>query len=280
MRYLLFCVLFPIAAYSQTQYALIPEPIDVVVPCAMKDYDTLEPCLHSIREYGENIRRIIVISKERLTDAAEWYDERDFPFSLRDLIVEVYHGDEAAADAFIAHPQSRAGWIFQQFLKLYAPFVIPGISSNVLIVDSDLVFINPMKFMTDDGMPIFNVGTENWAPYFSHARRLLGLKRVFPDYSGICNYMLFQRVILEDLFQCIYDQHQIDPWRALCRCVDNRDLFAPLSEYEIYFNFTLSRTDQYEIRPLNWKTACDWQNIVRYQEQGVSYLTCHRWMRG
>ena len=32
------------------------------------------------------------------------------------------------------------GWIYQQFLKLFAPLYIPDISSNVLMVDSDVVF--------------------------------------------------------------------------------------------------------------------------------------------
>src|SRR5690349_13031044 len=185
------------AAFEKVDYALSTESIDVVVPCAAKDRETLEQCLRSIREYAYNIRRIIVVSKEHMTDMAEWYDESNYPFSLRDIIVEIFHGDEEGADAFISHPGSRATWIFQQFLKFYAPYVIPDISSNTLIVDSDLILLNPMRFMSDDGSPIFNVGSEYIEAYFHHAQRLLpGLHRVNPNYSGICNYMLFQRPVL------------------------------------------------------------------------------------
>ena len=46
----------------------------------------------------------------------------------------MFHGDAEKAREFLASPVTRIGWIYQQLLKLYAPFVIPGISSNVLVL--------------------------------------------------------------------------------------------------------------------------------------------------
>jgi hypothetical protein len=269
------------ADFDKVHYQFSTEPIDIVIPCAPKDKDTLEICIRSLQSCSNNIGRTIVVSKEPLTALAEWYDEKEYPFSIRDVIVEIFHGDESAAEAFMAKPGNRATWIFQQFLKLYAPFVIPGISSNVLIVDADNYFLNPIEFMTPEGAPIFNTSYEYVESYFQHAARLLlGIRRVHREYSGICNYILFQRPILEDLFQLIRDQHGMEPGKALCSSVDRKDLdFSCLSEYEIYFNFALLRTDQCRIHPLKWLVTCYWNSHDAYRRAQYIYITCHRWLK-
>jgi hypothetical protein len=271
------------AKIEKVHYLLSPEPIDVVIPSVPKDLDTLELCIEGIRKNGKNVRRIIVVSKERLTDSAEWFDEKQYPFSKRDLILEIFQGDEQKTDRFLTDPKARSGWIYQQFLKLYAPFVIPDISSNVLILDSDVIFLNPTAFMTEKGFPIFNTGSEYYKPYFNHMQRLLpDLTRVDRRYSGICNYMLFQRPILEDLFSCIETRHQTLAWKAICRCINHQMLYAScLSEYEIYFNFTLLRSNQARIQPLKWVRQRSWAPKERehYRSLGFSYMSCDSWIR-
>jgi hypothetical protein len=257
------------------------EPIDVVIPCAPKDLRTLEKCIQGIRDNGKNVRRIIVISKERLTESAEWFSEDAFPFTKKDLAVEIFRGDVAAASAFLYQPDTRIGWIFQQFLKFYAPFVIPEISSNVLILDADVVFLNPVQFMTKEGGPCFVPSTEPYhAPYFSHAARLLkGLRRVHEQHSGIAHHMLFQKPILEDLFDLIVQEHGVEPWKALCRATDLQDItFSGLSEYEIYFNFTLLRTNQAQLRPLRWTLVHTLRIIPGYKQAGFAFICYPTWL--
>ncbi len=54
--------------------------------------------------------------------------------------------------------------------------------------------------MSEKGEPFFNVSDEYYDEYFKHAARLLpGFRRVYPQYSGICHFMLFQKPVLEDL---------------------------------------------------------------------------------
>lgn len=259
------------ADFSQVTYEFSPEPIDVVIPCAPKDTITLEACIEGIRKNSSNIRRVIVISREPLTNQAEWFNELEYPFSVDDLAHEI--GD-------LTRLKTRMGWIFQQFLKLYAPFVIPGISSNVLILDADVIFLNPVKFMNEKGEPFFNVGNEYYEPYFKHAARLLpNLHRVHPGYSGVCHYMLFQRPILKDLFAQISSRHECEPWQALCRCIDVEEPLSPLSEYEIYFNFALLRTNQSKIRPLKWVNTGGWGKMETYRKQKYIYMACQEWIR-
>jgi len=268
----IFSFMFPIA------YELPKEPIDVVIPCTSKDIRTLSLCINGIRKYGENINRIIVVSAEKLTEDAEWFDEKNYPFTKKDVSLQIFK-DEKRAEAYLHAPKNRIGWIYQQFLKLYASFVIPDLSSNVLILDSDTVFLNPVSFYDKQtGGGYFNPGTENNKPYFTHAQRLIpGFKKIYKNYSGISHHMLFQRPILEDLFQVVEDTHNQEFWKAACDCIDKKDIFACISEYEIYFNFALGRTNQCKIRNLKWKNV-RFQGLGFFKKNGYHYVSCHAYL--
>ena len=131
------------------RYPFTSEPIDVVIPCAEKDLRTLERCIKGIYNNCDEVRRIIVISKKRLTKNAEWCSEYVFPFSRTD-IVNALSKKDAKTQAQLMRPESRTGWYYQQLLKLYAPFVIRDISSNVLVLDADTIFLNPVEFIDSE----------------------------------------------------------------------------------------------------------------------------------
>jgi len=287
MRWFLLLLCFSLHALPQKSeipkitYTFSSEPIDVVIPCVRKDLLTLEKCIEGIRKNGKNIRRVIVLSKEPLTSSAEWFDENTFSFTRHDLAVEIFHGDVQQAEEFIASPNTRISWIYQQLLKFYVPFTIPDISSNVLILDADVIFLNPVEFTNSTGGPYFIPAREYIVPYFQHAAKLLpGLRRVYAQHSGIAHHMLFQRPILEDLFQLITTQHQTEPWRAICRCIDINELYRScMSEYEIYFNFVTLRTDQGVLHPLKWDQVHTLHNLAHYQRMGYAYVACPEWFR-
>jgi hypothetical protein len=272
-----------------TQYAFSSEPIDVVIPCCKKDQVTLNYAIEGIRKYGNNIRRIIVVSKEKLTDQAEWFNENLFPFSFNDLAHELCI-DLEKDNAFLekhpgrkkwvsTHP-SYLGWVFQQLIKFYSVYVIPGISSNVLVLDSDTIFLKPITFTNSLGATNFNVGTEYHKKYFQHARRLLPhFKKLYPKYSGICHFMLLQKPVLDHLFTTIQRNHHLEFWKAFCQAVPKKNLMYPCaSEYEIYFNFALAHSDQFSITPLYWKNSHYLQKRLRYQQAGYNYVSFHAYL--
>jgi len=268
------------ASLEKITYPLSEQPIDVVIPCALKDKDLLPPCIAGIRQNGQNINRIIVVSKEKLTEDAEWFNENNYPFTKEDLAYEIFHGKTKKAQKFLASKNSRIGWIFQQFLKLYAPFVIPKISSNVLILDADVIFTKPIAFMNKNGEPFFNISTEYHLPYFEHMKRVLpDLIKVNPKQSGVTHHMLFQKPILEDLFQLITTKHRLIPWKALCRSIDLKQVkHSSLSEYEIYFNFAQLRTDQVHIRPLRFKNISPLRELTKHEIKKNDYITSHNYL--
>ncbi len=275
---LLLCFCLSLAAIEKKTFSFTTDPIDVVIPCAPKDAETLKSCIQGIRKHGKNIRRVIVVSQTKLTDEAEWFDEKKYPFDKKTLALEIFKGNQKKADKFLGKKGCRIGWIYQQFLKLYAPFVIPGISSNVLILDSDVVFLKPTEFMDEKGAPYFTLATEYHLPYFDHAKRLLPyLERVNEKHSGVAHHMLFQKPILEDLFASIEKEHRELPWKALCHTI-NPKIDSCLSEYEIYFNYTLLRTDQAHIRPLKSTNITTLDRIEKFERKGYDFITSHNYL--
>lgn len=253
--------------------------IDVVIPSIHKDKITLDLCIEGIKNNCKDVRRVIVVSSTRLTDKAEWFDEKDYPFSKADVAREIFQ-DEFQAKKYLSHPKCRIGWIYQQLLKFYAPFVIPEISSNVLILDSDVIFLKEVRFL-EENRSLFATALEYTAPYFEHANRFVpGLKRLYPEYSGICHHMLFQKELLEDLFQTVETAHQIPLWKAFCHSISRKQIFGEAaSEYEIYFNYVFTyHGDKVSLRPLKWLNVSD-LNINDWKAKDYDYIAYHEWCR-
>lgn len=271
------------ASETKTKYQLAHEPIDVVIPAIDKDLDTLDTCIEGISKYGESIRKVYVVSPKRLTTKAVWIDEKKFPFSFFDVAFAIYRNEEKAR-AYLAKPGNRIGWIYQQLLKLYAPFVIDGISSNILLLDADTVFLNPVSFLNERYEPLFNPGIGHHIPYYDHAKKLLpNFKPVFSNHSAISHHMLIQRSVMEALFETIRLHNHTEPWKAICHHIaveaSGNIINVGLSEFEIYFNFIFSTTKQAHLRILKWANVSSLNAIERYRNEGYHYISCHHYMK-
>jgi len=265
-------------AFEKTSYTFSRDPIDVVILCHKKDANTLPNGISSVQRCVIGLRRIIIISAEKYTDDAEWCDESIFPFTKESILLEICQSQNIAQQAL---KQTRTtGWIYQQFLKLYAPLCIPNISANVLIVDADVLFLQPVAFLQENGAGLYAVGSEYHKPYFEHMQRLLpDLKKLYNNYSGITHHMLFQREILIDFFDHIRAQHNLEPWVAIARTIklnrENHLIHSCLSEYEMYFNFVFARTDQVSIRHLKWKNIMRLRQLKRCIAEHYDFVAQH-----
>ncbi|MBX9639986.1 MAG: hypothetical protein K2X97_09735, partial [Mycobacteriaceae bacterium] len=118
------------ALNEKKHYVLANDPIDVVIVSHPKDVDTLDLCIEGIRRNGDHVGRVIVVSPQKLTEQAEWVDEKIFPFTKEDVALAIAKGDKEKSERVLKHPTRGAGWYLQQLLKMYSPLVISGISSN------------------------------------------------------------------------------------------------------------------------------------------------------
>lgn len=282
MRFLLLSLLWfstTYAGWEKVVYPLTTDPIDVIIPCAPKDLRTLDFCIDGIKKYGANLGRILVISKNPLTNKAEWFDEAKFPFTKEMLALELFQGDRQAAQDFLDHPNTRIGWIYQQLLKLYAPFVIPDLSPNVLVLDADVIFVRPISFLGPCGEPLFASSCEQIQEYFEHAARLLpGFQQALTNRSGVAHHMLFQKSVLTDLLEQMRQYHNTEPWKGILHCISLKNIYSSsFSEYEIYFNFAFLKTDQSILRPLKWTNVSSPSLFMAYGNQTWDFVTSHSW---
>lgn len=281
----LFFLLFSLVGFAnleKTIYPLENEPIDVLIPCTEKDLPTLIPCIKSIMKYVKDVRRIIVISNEHLTPIAEWYDEKNLPFSKEMIAEEIFSYDKQKALLYVEDPKNRLGWMLQQFIKLYAPLLIENISSNVLVVDADVIFLNPIAFLNEKKEPYLTIAYEDTSSYFAHMQKLLpGLTKVNEKQSGVAHHMLFQKSILTHLHEKVSEVHQCELWRAFCRCMDLSELYqSPFSEYEVYYNFALHTTHQAHPRKVLWTNVprSKMHRLKKIKKRGYSFVACHSYM--
>lgn len=259
--------LFPILCWS----------VDVVMPSTEKDLPTIEYAIASLRKNLMDIGRVIVVSKTKITDQAEWVSEESFPFTLQDVRREL--------NALGIRNNRRDGWYFQQLLKLYAPLVIEGIDKDVLIFDSDTVLLHPMQFVQGDQV-LFNIeivkrGERLYYPsFFEHMTRMHpSLAPKNETLTAVTHHILLQRAPLLELFELVEGYHKIPFWQVFLKVVDTRYWVLGASEYELYFHFMYNyHPEVCEIRIPKRIDVPDEKELERldyYRRQGYDFLSSH-----
>tara|TARA_R110002020_G_scaffold72542_7_gene186662 strand:+ start:6534 stop:7505 length:972 start_codon:yes stop_codon:yes gene_type:complete len=227
--------------------------IDVIIPAHEKDIETLDLCIDSIRKNVKNVRRVIVVSKYRLTENAEFYCEEDFPFSFLDV-------------GNIVGFHRKTFNYYGGLIQTTSANVIPDLERDVLICDADTIFLKETEFVTDTGLALYNVSYDipshvTVHPYLEHMEKLIpGLVKQ-TKFSGICHHMLIQRDILQEMFAKVEEIHDMEFWEADISVTlqDYKSLgpkppheSSPLlfTTYELYFNYAIKyHPDRIAIRP-------------------------------
>lgn len=250
---------------------------DIVIPVHKKDLQILEYCISFARKNLIGARRIIVISAEKHSNSAEWFDEKLYPFSID--LVRSYVGDSC-------------GWYFQQLLKLYAPLVIPDILENVLVLDSDTVFFRRVRMFNSKGVALCNISKDTKIcrkPFdikvAAHIEKLLpalavkNLPKKFQTLSGISHHMMFNRNLISEMMKKIED-HDVgkDPFYKIF--LKHSDTTHSASEYQLYYCFLLIyHPDKIQFRKLRYKNTAD-INIKKYLKRfKYHYCSFHHYLR-
>jgi len=250
---------------------------DVVIPVHERDKPILEHCINGVRKNLIGVRRIITVSKEKYTQNAEWIDEAIFPFSY---------------DLVKSYKANKAGWFFQQLLKMYSPIVIPDILPNVMVLDSDTVFFRRIPMFDKKGRAFYNLskGQRKECQTFTasvdaHIEELLPAikrKNIPPHFkllSAISHNMIFNREIMKELFEMVeaLDVDK-DPFYKIFLKNHGQGV---ASEYQIYFNFMMVfHPDLIVIRKLKFKNTSD-PDITKYSIfPKYHFCSFHHYLRG
>lgn len=216
--------------------------------------------LHHIKHFIQGYRNIYIICHipNAQIEGCISVNEDVFPFTKE--TVKKYFSESYA--------KWRGAWYFQQLMKLYAGYCIPGILDKYLVIDADILLLKPMQFIQDNKF-MFNYSNEYHYPYFNHMTRMHPSLTRQTEHSGITHHMMFYIPFMTKLFELVETYRGGKPfWQIFMESVYEEEGTSGASEYEIYFNFVLKYYPEHVmLRPL------DWTNIKNYD-----YVSVCNWM--
>lgn len=240
---------------------------DVVIPLGPNDLENIDKQIACTRSNIIGLRNIYIVTPytEYKNKDCIVIDEAIFPFYDQ---IAVYHNKD-----------KRNAWYLQQLIKLYAGFVIPGITERYLVIDADTYFLKPTQFINSENQCQYNFGREYHCHYFDHMQKLHpGFERVY-ELSGICHHMMFDCRVLKQLFEMVEKNAGLTPfWVIFLEKVEpwlRHGHGSGASEYELYFNYVCKyHSDEIEVRELCWEN-------VRTLDltKDLDYISHHHFMR-
>jgi hypothetical protein len=158
----------------QSDKALMNTTIATVISvCCRKDIKTWELVSHAITRYinAESFKVIVpkneVAAFRNITcKEIEVVSENE---ELKDI--DIY------ATAAKLGSKKRAGWYYQQLLKIHSLSQTSHDAINV-IWDADTLPLKPLNFIAEDGRLIFYTSDEHHQPYFDHIKHTLHLNKI------------------------------------------------------------------------------------------------------
>ncbi len=134
-----------------------------------------------------------------------------------------------------ANPK-RAGWYFQQFLKLGIA-QLDTISNQYLIWDADCVALRKLPPFMQENTVFCDTTDEYNKPYFDTIENLIGIKRQV-NYSFISEHFVFDKKIVLTLLNEISKDIKPNWWVDILDKVNPKELsLSGFSEYELYGNY-------------------------------------------
>ena len=206
--------------------------IDIVIPAIEKDLDTLPYVIDFARlNVLHPISNIYVISpdSEKIKQVCtakgciQIHEESFLPFRKSDIDYRVGGVD-------------RAGWMYQQFLKLSANCFCT--EENYLVLDSDTLLVRPQVFERR-GQYVFNFSDEYNKPYFDVYQRLLGYPPTCPV-SLVSHHIIVNKWLLGELKSDLEKRSGLAWYEAVLLAIDRSELSC-FSEYETYGHYVLGR---------------------------------------
>lgn len=234
---------------------------DIVICSCDKDKFILKKLIESIYKFISDYRRIIVISDKKLIDNpnVEWFDEKKFPFSKKDVYDNLNGMKEEQRVRKISY--------INQILKLYCHKIIPNLTENVLICDSDIIFIKKTSFF-ENGLPLYGnriVDYHAYLPYLKHHSKLCKefdfgnlfgndkLKKQNKFTSGICHHIIYNKFIINELIEKIETIHNRTFWKIYLNLTNTKTDNIEPANCELYYNYiNLYHKDKFKIRAIKW----------------------------
>lgn len=235
---------------------------DIIVPIVIADVAILKKNLKYIRRNLKGGRKVIAIASLEVKKAlnVDEYPEIDFEDEN-----SIFPGMNLENIGKILEERGcskkRAGWYFQQFLKLAYAYKCQG--EYYLSWDSDTVPIQIIE-MFENGKPVFDMKTEYHLPYFDTIRKLFNDKvgKLLPR-SFIAEHMLFCTEYVKAMINEIESNSALYGnafWEKILWAIDEKAIsFSGFSEFETYGSYVYKvYQDKYILREKESLRAGAW----------------------
>jgi len=176
-----------------------------------------------------NLNNLLLINENKLFDQFNFQSVADF------LKHKIANGD-------------RAGWYFQQFLKMEVSKIIQ--SDYYLIWDADTIPLKPINFFDQEDKVLIHKSEENHNPYFETLEHILGITKTV-NYSFISEHFMVQTKLMQKMLLELSTnaENQVWPYYILENIATKDMALSGFSEYETYGNFLKStHPDAFRLR--------------------------------
>jgi len=283
--------------YCNKNHNLLSQCMDILIPYSEKDYTTFiqNGGLKSILKFVHDIRFVYIVSK-----SCSSFKQFLLPNNKIKWINE-------STLNFLKGKKIKNGWWLQQLIKLMVPTEIKGICDNVLVMDSDVIFLKDIFFIEKNNnfikysyvvtknIPknsylLFLGNLSNNAVYYLLHLNSSNLdpKRTEKDrhehgvpFCNVNHMMVFQKDILHLLYkkaEKVHNKSFIDVFLST-----EKINYMLISEYDMYFSFVKRYfPERMNIIYPTYLHARSFQNCSRedikifQKESNIIYMTCHR----
>ena len=210
-----------IQAQESTHLLLCDNKVDVILPCAPKDYIKLKFSLQSIVDYVENLNKIFVVTPNKINEVKD--------VNLKGKKVQYLLDFDVLKDCDPKRFRFRPNWCVQQFIKLFQDITE---TDYYYTFDVDGV-LNRKIQMFDGGNPIWYVGwPQNHFPYFMFNKYMLNLEKC-ANHTFIGDMCFFNKEIIGDML----DRYSLTKKQFLERSYELITASCHISESEMYGNY-------------------------------------------
>jgi hypothetical protein len=216
--------------------------LQIVIAHAKRNNDLLERNLPYIRENIGHSSIVVLTEKGNAPNLPTASGESLRVLEEDSIMPGLSLAAVKAAFEGTAVPERRAGWYFQQFLKM-AWSLREDCEEWYLVWDSDTFPLRPIALFDEAGKALFTSSNERNPAYFETIDLLLGPGRR-ADFSFISENMLINRAIMRELIGRIAGNEGIEGAdffdKILAAVKKSSDPYCAFSEFETYGNFAMS----------------------------------------
>lgn len=212
------------------------QALDVIIPVRLEAayFNFLPICIEGVtRNVQDYIRSIVVVADSSITSHPHFPFHEKVRFIDESLFKKrLYQANGVTIESV---PHLETNWFWQQVIKLSVNSLTDA--ENFLIVDADLLFIKPIRFLAGRTFYFYSEN-EHYPAYFNLIRHLTGLEKAI-DKSFISDHMLFNRTVLRELQYFVESKTKKNFLVAINDLLaeGTPENFFSLSEYELYGTF-------------------------------------------